>query len=72
MIWTIVGIIGFAVVPAIFLWFIVEGLCTGVIRARGSTYSRTEDPFWFWAVVFIDSALIVWFLFLAAKIAFEM
>jgi hypothetical protein len=57
-------------IPAIVLWLLVDGLRNGVVRARGGLYSRAHDPFWFWLCIALYAALLVWFAYLAVRVAF--
>lgn len=41
----LLGIIGLC------CWLVIDALRSGVVRARGGSYSRLEDPAWFWVVV---------------------
>ena len=41
---------------ALFGWLLVSGLRSGVMRARGASYSRATQPRWFWALAAIYTA----------------
>ncbi len=59
----IVGLAALAILLALPVWALAEGLLTGVIRARGR-YSRTKDPFDYWYRVgfyVVIIAIVVWF-----------
>ena len=59
----------FALIAAVPVVFIVDGLLTGEIQARGGCYSRAEEPAWFWAMVGVYAALLGGIAFLALDLA---
>jgi len=54
------------------MWFIISGLRTGVVRARFGSYSRTDDPAWYWGCLALYAGLIAWFSYLASRIALDL
>lgn len=47
----VIGVVAVLSIPLLFGWFVIDGLKTGSVHAKGGKYSRTEDPFWFWALI---------------------
>ena len=45
-----------ALIPAV---AIVDGLIEGEVKLRGGSYSRADEPGWFWAAIAIYGGLIV-------------
>jgi hypothetical protein len=51
-------LIVFASIAAVPAAFINDGLLTGEVKARGGSYSRADDPAWFWALIGIYAPMI--------------
>lgn len=62
-------LIVFALIAAIPAVFIVDGLLTGEVQAKGGSYSRAEDPAWFWIVIGIYAAMTAGIAYMAADLA---
>ena len=43
-------------VPLLLGWLIVDGLRNGVVRMRGGSYSRSDEPAWYWTVIAVYAA----------------
>lgn len=70
----ILGVFAIAVwlaVPTVCAWFLVDGLRKGVVRAKLGSYSRSDDPIWYWGCLAMYGGLIVWFLYLSARVALD-
>jgi hypothetical protein len=64
---TTVAIMGWCAAPALCVWLVFDGLRNGVVRAKGGTYSRIENPKWYWACISLYTGLIIWFGYLTIK-----
>lgn len=64
MVWNIFSTIIWLAIPALFLWLMVDGLRTGVIRARHGTVSRTAEPLRYWIYIAIYCGFIAWLLYI--------
>lgn len=64
-------LIVFALIAAVPVVFIVDGLLTGEVQAKGGCYSRTEEPGWFWTMIGVYIALLGGIAFLALDLAFS-
>lgn len=60
------------IVPALMGWLIVDGIRSGVVRMRGGSYSREEEPRWFWAMIAVYAAVIAAFFALIGPIYVEL
>jgi hypothetical protein len=47
----LVGIAALVGIVGLCCWLVTDALQSGVVRARGGSYSRSEDPAWFWAML---------------------
>jgi len=65
----IFAIIIWCAVPTVCAWFVIDGLRNGVVRVKLGSYSRADNPGWFWACITMYAALIAWFLYLSARMA---
>lgn len=72
MFWGIFGIAAWFAVPAICLWLMIEGLRTGVVRAKAGSYSRLESPVWYWICIGLYGGLTAWMLYLTILFGFDM
>lgn len=57
-----------ALIPAVFIY---DGIVSGEVQAKGGSYSRADDPRWFWAVIAIYAAMIAGIVYLALDLAFS-
>jgi hypothetical protein len=67
VIWTIFGIAVWTAVPLLCGWLGIEGLFKGTVRAKGGSYSRSESPRWFWAVVTMYLGLVAFWIYLTTR-----
>jgi hypothetical protein len=44
------------------------GLRRGVIRAKGGSYSRADQPIWFWTLSALYAALMVFYLVVMVRV----
>ena len=65
----ILGIIVWFAIPLMCIWASVEGLRNGVVRARGGSYSRAENPIWFWLCICMYLGLACWVIYLSVRMA---
>lgn len=59
-----VGIGIFVGLPALSIWKIVSGLRTGVVSVRHGSYSRYDNPFFYWALMGMFAGLPAWLFYL--------
>lgn len=59
----------FALIAAVPAVFIVDGLLTGLVQAKGGSYSRAEEPGWFWTMIGVYAALVGGIAYLALDLA---
>jgi hypothetical protein len=67
--WGLFGIIAWFAIPAVCLYFAVQGLRSGVVRVKMGSYSRTDDPKWFWACIAIYCGLAAFIFYLTGLFA---
>ncbi|MBC2669013.1 hypothetical protein ACFOON_08575 [Novosphingobium piscinae] len=70
-VWAILGIVGWFAIPTLFAWMILEGLRKGVVRARNGSYSKVEEPIYFWLCICMYAALIAWYVYLSVRMALD-
>jgi len=56
-----IGGTAFLLIPQIIGWFLIVGLMTGRIPARGASETRSTSPTWFWIIAAMYSALLILF-----------
>jgi hypothetical protein len=59
----------FACVAAFPAWYLINGLRTGRVQAKGGSYGRSEDPGWFWTMIVLYAAFIALVAYLMVGIA---
>ena len=71
----IIGIVFFCVmfvgVPLFCFWVVIHSIRNGVVRARGASYKRTDNPKSFWMMVAVYAALGIWIGYLASLIGVD-
>jgi hypothetical protein len=63
------GVVLFIVVSVLPAWLAIEAPRKGVVRARGWSYSRSEEPVLFWIAVATYMVLVEYIWFWAARLA---
>lgn len=71
MIWGLLGVVAFALGPAVCIWCLVRGFRSGMMPARGASYSRQTQPVFFWLLAVMYCAVPLFFLAIAAKIGLD-
>jgi hypothetical protein len=71
MIWGLLGVVAFALGPIVCVWCLVRGLRSGIMPARGASYSRDTQPVNFWLLAALYCAVPTFFLAIAAKIGLD-
>lgn len=62
-------LIVFAVVALIPAVAIIDGFIEGEVKLlKGGSYSRADEPGWFWATIAIYVGMIVWIAYLAIEL----
>jgi hypothetical protein len=69
--WGVFGIVAWFALPAICLYFAVDGIRSGVVRVRMGSYSRSSDPGWFWACITTYGGFSLFVLYWTVQIAQE-
>jgi hypothetical protein len=59
-VWVFAALAAFVGLPTFCIWKIIAGLRTGVVRVRNGSYSRGEDPFWYWTLIALLAGLAAW------------
>ena len=62
-------LLAFACVAAFPAWYLVNGLRTGHVQAKGGSYRRSEDPGWYWIMIALYSGFLALVAYLAGDIA---
>jgi len=68
IIWGLFGLVVWFAIPAICLYFAIEGLHSGVVRVKLDSYSRTNDPGWFWACIAMYCGLAAFIFYLTGLV----
>ena len=66
--WGVFGIVVWFAIPTVCLWFLVDGLRTGVVRVKLGSYSRDHSPVWFWLCISMYGGLALWVFYLTALV----
>lgn len=69
--WGLFGIAAWFAVPVVCLYFAIEGLRSGVVRVKLGSYSRTDNPGWFWACIAMYCGLTAFVLYLTGLFAVD-
>ena len=59
----------FLLISALPAWLAIDGLNTGVVRMQSGSYSRADEPAWFWSVIAMYGGVVAWCLYLAGDVA---
>jgi hypothetical protein len=63
-----IGGTAFLMLPQMFGWFLLVGLVTGRIPARGGSELRSASPTWFWSVAATYAALLLFFAWMIGSV----
>ena len=58
----LVAIAVFVGLPAFCVWKIITGLRRGVVTVRNGSYSRADQPVWYWTLMALFAGLAAWLL----------
>jgi hypothetical protein len=66
--WGLFGIVAWFAILTVCLYLAIGGLRSGVVRAKLGSYSRTDDPGWFWACIAMYCGLAAFVFYLTTLI----
>ena len=69
---TFLGGMSFFVIPQLLIWSLLVGLKTGRIPAQGEPISRTSSPKWFWAIIAMNSGILLFYLYFLSEVSLDM
>ena len=47
----VLGIAALIGIVSLCVWLVAEALRNGIVRVRGGSYLRSDDPAWFWLMI---------------------
>jgi hypothetical protein len=59
----------FLIMALIPMVFIADALIEGEVQAKGGSYRRDDDPRWFWAMIALYGAMLVYLFYAAVDVA---
>lgn len=63
-----VGVGILVVIPALCIWKIISGLWTGVVTVRHGSYSRANEPVYYWTLMAMFVGLPAWISYMVVLI----
>lgn len=69
--WGVFGVAAWFAIPGVCLWFVYDGLRSGVVRVKLGSYSRSSDPKWYWGCIAMYGGLALFVFYLTFLFVLE-